>query len=159
MRTATTTARLTSAAALVVITACSPGAVIDAPAPAPTTVPPTVPTASVPIVPVPSSVYEVPGQPPVVLPGTVARPDPGVAYEYHLYVHCGIRAANFGDREWVVASTTSVPRGSGDGGDRQPDINYRRGSMTLVAPDRARFAWDGGTADFVPATTPPPPCA
>lgn len=159
MRAVTATVRLASAAALVVIAACSPGAVSDAPAPAPTTAPPTVPTTSVPIVPVPSSVYEVPGQPPVVLPGTVARPEPGVAYEYHLYVHCGIRAAWFGDREWVVVSTTSVPPNSGDDADRQPDLNYRRGSMTLVAPDRARFAWDGGTADFVPATTPPAPCA
>jgi hypothetical protein len=118
-----------------------------------------VSTTSVPIVPVPSSVRVVPGQPPVVLPGTVARPDLGVAYEYHLYVHCGTRAANFGDRWWVAVSTSPASPSGGDGGSRQLDPNYRRGSMTLVAPDRARFAWDGGTADFVPVTTPPPPCA
>jgi len=37
---------------------------------------------------VPSSVQEIPGQPPVVHYGTVDSPEVGVAYEYHLYIHC-----------------------------------------------------------------------
>jgi hypothetical protein len=104
------------------------------------------------IVPVPSSVQEIPGQPPVVHYGTVDNPDVGVAYEYHLYVHCGIRAAKFGGRWWLAVSPSDERYLSGG-------ELYRAGSMTLVAPDLARFEWDGGSADFTPAETEPPPCA
>lgn len=70
-----------------------------------------------------------------------------MAYEYHLSVHCGIRAARFGGRDWAAVapvdelSATSV---------RPPDPNHLLGSMTLVAPDLARFARDGDSADFTP---------
>ena len=117
--------------------------------------PPATPTAVRTTVPVPSSVQLIPGQPPVVHHGTVPSPEIGVAYEHHLYVHCGIRAAQFGGRQWVAVSPTDVPPWSG----AQPDPNYLHGSMTLLAPDLARFAWDGGGADFVPADPPLAPCA
>jgi hypothetical protein len=107
-------------------------------------------------VPVPSRVQRIPGQPPVVHHGTVPSPVTGVAYEYHLYVHCGIRAARFGGREWAAVAPVSDPPATIA---RPSDLNYLRGSMTLVAPDLARFAWDGGSADFVPAGPPLAPCA
>ena len=106
-------------------------------------------------VPVPSRVQRIPGQPPVVHHGTVPSPVTWVAYEYHLHVHCGIRAARFGGREWAAVAPTDPPATSA----QRLDPNYLRGSMTLVAPGLARFAWDGGSADFVPADPPLAPCA
>ena len=127
---------------------------------APTTSPPpqTSPSASAvarTTVPVPSRVQRIPGQPPVVHHGTVPSPEPGVAYEYHLYVHCGIRAARFAGREWAAVAPMDPPATSA----QRPDPNYLRGSMTLIARGLARFAWDGGSADFVPAGPPLAPCA
>ena len=86
----------------------------------------------------------------------VPSPEIGVAYEYHLYVHCGIRAAQFGGRDRAAVAPADDPPATGA---RPPDPNYLRGSMTLVAPGLARFAWDGGSADFVPAGPPLAPCA
>jgi len=56
--------------------------------PAPTPAPTTSAAPARTVVPVPSSVQEIPGQPPVVHYGTVDSPEVGVAYEYHLYIHC-----------------------------------------------------------------------
>jgi hypothetical protein len=106
------------------------------------------------IVPVPSSVQVIPGQPPFVHYGTVDDPEVGVAYEYHLYVHCGIRAARFGGRWWLAVSQAGDVRGR----DRATDPNYVEGAMTLVASDLARFEWDGGSAGFTPAEAEPTPC-
>ena len=101
---------------------------------------------------VPSSVQRIPGQPPVVHYGTVDDPQVGVAYEYHLYVHCGVRAARFGGRWWQSVAP-------GDGVTLPNDgSQYVTGSMTLVAPTIARFEWDGRSADFAPADDEPPPC-
>lgn len=126
---------------------------------APTTSPPPAsPSASAvarTTVPVPSSVQQIPGQPPVVHYGTVPSPETGVAYEYHLYVHCGIRAARFGGRHWAAVAPTGDPPATSA---RPPDPNYLRGSMTLVGPDLARFAWDGGSVHFRPTDPPLPPC-
>jgi hypothetical protein len=104
------------------------------------------------IVPVPSSVQRIPGQPPVVHYGTIDSPDIGVAYEYHLYVHCGVRAARFGGRWWQAVSPSDERHTDGGPG-------YLAGSMTLVQPDLARFAWAGCSADFTPAPIEPTPCA
>jgi hypothetical protein len=93
----------------------------------------------------------------VVHYGTVDSPEVGVAYEYHLYIHCGVRAALFGGRWWLaiqpgplnpppVAGPTAIVTG------------YLTGSMTLLAADHARFDWDSGTAEFTPAQSEPVPC-
>jgi hypothetical protein len=111
------------------------------------------------IVPVPTSLQEIPGQPPVVHYGTVDNPEIGVAYEYHLYVHCGIRAAKFGGHWWLAVFPTNDRPFAGDGATRPLNPNYLDGAMTLVAPDLARFEWVDGSADFTPALTEPPPCA
>ncbi len=102
--------------------------------------------------PVPSSVQVIPGQPPLVHYGTVEDPQIGVAYEYHLYLHCGLRQATFGGRGWVVRRS--------DGARPVMDQSqYATGAMTLVSPELARFEWPGGGADFVPADAPLQPCA
>jgi hypothetical protein len=84
--------------------------------------------------------------------GTVDNPDVGVAYEYHLYVHCGIRAAKFGGRWWLAIQPMDRPF-AGEGATRPQD------PMKLVAPDLARLRWDGGSADFTLAGAEPTPCA
>ena len=104
------------------------------------------------IVPVPSSLQRTPGQPPIVEYGTVENPQIGVSYEYHLFVHCGVRAARFGGRWWqsvVPSDGRTLPN------DRS---QYVTGSMTLISPAVARFEWGGRSADFAPADVEPPPC-
>jgi hypothetical protein len=65
----------------------------------------------------------------------------GVPYAYTLRTHCGILTAEFAGRWWIAVEPRPLP-GSG---------NRTAGTMTLVTPDLARFAWPGGTADFTPA--------
>ncbi len=110
--------------------------------------PPDTPTPSAAqrsIVPVPTSLQVIPGQPPLVHYGTGENPQLGV--------DCGVRAARFGERWWVARSLVGARPGM-DG-----TSQYATGSMTLVSPELARFAWSGGSADFVPADVDPPLCA
>ncbi len=72
----------------------------------------------------------------------------GVAYEYELYTHCGIRQAYFAGRYWVA----DPPLGDGSG---NPPPGWgnptQRGSMELVAPQRAEFRAGPLGATFEPA--------
>lgn len=120
--------------------------------PASTTAPSASPSVRRSVVPVPTSVQRIPGQPPFIHYGTVDHPEIGVTYEYHLYVHCGVRAAKFGGR-WWIANPHSGAEPPNDGS------QYATGSMTLVAPDLARFEWDVSSADFAPASVEPLPCS
>jgi hypothetical protein len=87
--------------------------------------------------------------------GTIDSPEVGVAYEYHLYVHCGIRAAKFGGRWWLAAPQRTDPFSANEVLAR-PELLGR--GDALVAPDLARFEWDGGRADFAPAESEATPC-
>ncbi|WP_337830829.1 hypothetical protein [Pseudonocardia sp. TMWB2A] len=118
--------------------------------------PPPTPPASVPPVPVPTSVQHIPGQPPLVHYGTVPDARLGVSYEYHLYVHCGIRTAQFAGRTWIAQPEATDPLTPET--EIGPD-QYLEGAMSLPTPDIAVFRWPGGTAQFEPATTPQGPCA
>jgi hypothetical protein len=146
---------VSAAVLLAALAACTPQVSTEARPPAPPSAPAPVRT----VVPVPSTVQTFPDQPPFVHYGTVDDPEIGTAYEHHLYVHCGIRAAEFGGRWWSAVTPAGNNPFPGNRAPGQPDPNHLHGSMTLVAPDLARFEWDGGSADFAPAAAAPPPCA
>ncbi|GAA1311983.1 hypothetical protein [Pseudonocardia xinjiangensis] len=131
----------------VLLTACTVQGSDVAPTP-----PPEGRIASATIVPVEPSVQEIPGQPPDVHYGTVDDAQIGVTYEYHLYVHCGLRYARFANR-WWAANPPVDETFSGN------SMNYLDGAMTLVSADAARFEWTDGRVDFVPSSRPPAPCA
>lgn len=97
----------------------------------------------------PPGAVDVVADPPLTGP---ADPVVGVAYPYDLYVHCGIRSARFGERDWAPPSPPPEP---------VRYTAYARGTMTLAAPDVARFEEDGTglRVDLRPATVTPPPCA
>ncbi len=91
-----------------------------------------------------------------------ADPVAGVDYPYDLLTHCGIRWARFGGREWAPPSPLPEPGPPPAGPDGVVRYNgYTRGTMTLVAPDLARFEVDGTgqRVDLGPITVAPPPCA
>lgn len=141
---------LVIATGAVVLAGCTQAAAPGGPA---TAEPSASPAAATTVVAVPRSVQEIPGQPPVIRYGTVDDPQLGMAYEYHLYVHCGIRDARFGGRWWKSIVLTNSQEFLDDGS------GYVAGSMTLVEPTLARFEWDGQRADFVPTSVEPQPCA
>lgn len=122
------------------------GGPVDITAPPPTGVTP---------VPVPTSVQRIPDQPPVVHYGTVPDAELGVPYEYHLYVHCGIRIAEFAGRSWIALPHSDPLTPDAE---IRPD-QYLPGAMTLLAPDRAMFVWSVGRAEFEPAPSLQPLCA
>lgn len=142
---------LVIATGAVVLAGCTQ---VAAPGGSATAAPPASPAAATTVVAVPSSVQEIPGQPPVIHYGTIDDPQLGVAYEYHLYVHCGIRNARFGGRWWQSTVLTNSQESLDEDG-----TGYVTGSMTLLEPRLARFEWDGQRADFVPISVEPQRCA
>ena len=97
--------------------------------------------------------------------GSADDPVIGVAYPFRLFTHCGIRWTEFAGRTWTATTPRPEPAtvpdpttgmGSYDG--------YAEGTMTLLAPDRARFdiaaprSLPGGV-EFTPTDETPPLCA
>jgi len=71
----------------------------------------------------------------------IGKPNP-----YTLYTHCGVRNAEFDGRRWIadpILGDNNPPPGWGN--------PFDKGSMELVAEDRARFTRSAGlVAEFQP---------
>jgi hypothetical protein len=81
-------------------------------------------------------------------------PAVGNSYRYDLFVHCGIRYAQFGGRWWRADPMQPEPMTTYGGG------LYVPGTMALVTADEARFTSDTPkvTATFRPLAGDPEPC-
>ncbi|WP_232661942.1 hypothetical protein [Pseudonocardia sp. TRM90224] len=79
--------------------------------------------------------------PPPVVAGP---PTTTISYPHTLFTHCGIRTMTFDGREWIAITHIEQP---------YPNqlIDHIAGTVTLVRADLARFKWEGGISDFVPA--------
>ena len=85
---------------------------------------------------------------PTAAPASEAAPaEIGVRYQHVLYVHCGVRYADFEGRRWLadpILGESNPPPGWGNPSDP--------GTMELVAEDRAMFiSHSGERAFFIPA--------
>jgi hypothetical protein len=76
----------------------------------------------------------------------------GSPYEYYLYIHCGIRYADFSGHWWEADTPQPAPSEAHG----YPE-DY--GTMTLTSASKARFRGDDGdTIDFHPFPDAPAPC-
>ena len=77
----------------------------------------------------------------------------GRPYEYYLYIHCGIRYANFSGHWWEADAPQPTPSAA-------YGYTEEYGTMTLISTARARFrSDDGDTIDFHPYIGTPPACS
>jgi hypothetical protein len=100
-------------------------------------------------------------QAPPVRRGGPTVAEVGTAYEFDLYTHCGVRGATFSGQQWTAVNpTTEQPaQKRPDGSIAAQGDPYTPGTMTLVGPGLLRFAFVGGTADFIRGGGSPAPCA
>lgn len=88
--------------------------------------------------------------PPPPIPSVAVTGSP---YLYYLYVHCGIRYANFSGHWWEA--DTPQPEPSAAHG-----YEEAYGTMTLISAEHARFQGRGvPTVDFHPYLGTPPACS
>ena len=85
----------------------------------------------------------------------------GKAYPFQLYTHCGVEyAVDFDGAFWDLADPAWQSRsGNPPSGIGNP---YQGGTMTLLDPDHARFAFSGGSIAFIRHIGPklvPGPCS
>ncbi|GIF23120.1 hypothetical protein Ate02nite_58500 [Paractinoplanes tereljensis] len=97
--------------------------------------------------------WPTPGAGPAPIPAAPSASPSALAYAHQLYVHCGIRYANFEGRWWQAVHLGEVPMPG-------QITNYLVGTMTLVDADHATFRSEHPalSADFIPFVGEPPPC-
>jgi len=80
--------------------------------------------------------------------------DPGKAYPFQLYTHCGADyAVDFDGSFWQLSNPSEVPASLGD--------PAQDGTMMLINPDYTQFDFAGGSLLFIRHKGPKylPPCA
>jgi hypothetical protein len=80
-------------------------------------------------------------QTPIVIQAESPRVEPGRAYDFNLYTHCGVNFdVDFDGSLWTWLGSGRPDRSVGD--------PSQRGTMTLTGPDEARFDYPGGSLRF-----------